>query len=261
MPLCSLGMYLSGRYIPSMKSKDALRVLAEVTAYQWGMVTSAQASMHGITRLDLSRLAADGHLERLAHGVYRNAAAPAGPYEDLQAAWLSTEPKVMAEARLKNRANGVVVAGASAARLHGIGDLWDRHHDFIAPMRRQSQRTEIRYRRRTLDPHDVTIAEGLPTLSLEATIADLFNAEADLRHIGNAMRDATWKRHLDLDHLQKLLAPHAAREGFRARDGAALLQLLMELAGIDVDSLTRLLAHSPMYSSLSQAAIVVKHVG
>ena len=43
-----------------MKSKDALRMLAEVTAYQWGMVTSAQASMHGITRLDLSRLAADG---------------------------------------------------------------------------------------------------------------------------------------------------------------------------------------------------------
>lgn len=256
-----LGTYRLVRYTPSMKSKEALRILAELTAYQWGMVTSAQASMHGITRLDLSRLAADGHLERLAHGVYKDAGAPGDQFDDMRAAWLSTDPKRSAYERSKDRAVDVVFAGASAARLHGIGDLWDRQHDFITPARRQSQRSEIRYRQRALDPRDVSSAEGLPALTMEATIADLFNAEADLRHIGNALRDAAAKRRLDFDRLQELLAPHAAGDGLRKGDGAGLLQRLKELAGIDVDSLTRVLARSATYSSLAEVAKVVDNVG
>lgn len=116
-----------------MKSKNALRVLAEVTACQWGMVTSAQASLHGITRLDLSRLAADGQLERVAHGVYRDTGAPGGPHDDLKAAWLSTDSKTMGEVRIKDGANGVVVAGESAADLHGIGDFRALRHEFVSP--------------------------------------------------------------------------------------------------------------------------------
>ena len=84
-----------------MKSTEVLRVLADLTAYQWGMFTSAQASMHGITRLDLSRLAEAGHLERLAHGVYKDAGAPGDQFDDLRAAWLSTDPKRLAHERSK----------------------------------------------------------------------------------------------------------------------------------------------------------------
>ena len=84
-------------------------MLAEVTAYQWGMVTSAQASMHGVTRLDLSRLAAEGLLERLAHGVYKDAGAPGDQFDDLRAAWMSTDPKVWVERR-KDRVRRSVVA-------------------------------------------------------------------------------------------------------------------------------------------------------
>ena len=243
-----------------MKSKEALRTLAELTAYQWAMVTSAQASMHGITRLDLSRLAADGHLERLAHGVYKDAGAPGDQFDDMRAAWLSTDPKRSAYERSKDRGVDVVFAGGSAARLHGIGDLWDRQHDFIAPTRRQSQRSEIRYRRRALDPRDVSSTEGLPALTMEATIADLFNTEANLRHIGNALRDAVQKRRLDFARLQELLAPYAAREGLRKGDGAGLLKRLKELAGIDVDSLTRVLTRSTTYASLAEVAKVVENV-
>jgi hypothetical protein len=65
---------------------------------------------------------------RLAHGIYRDAGAPSDEFEDLRAAWLSTEPGKLAEQRLSAPASGVVVAGASAARLHQIGDLpADRH--------------------------------------------------------------------------------------------------------------------------------------
>ncbi len=221
-----------------MKSTDALRILADVTAYQWGMVTSAQASVHGITRLDLSRLAEAGHLERLAHGVYKDAGAPGDQFDDLRAAWLSTDPKHAADVRLKDRTNGVVVAGISAARLHGIGDLWDRRHDFVSPARRQSQRNEIRYRQRQLEPRDVSTVEGLPAMSIECTIADLFNAEADNSHIADALRDASQKHRLDIDRLRELLAPHAKRAGFRKGDGAALLDHLMEISGIDADTLS-----------------------
>ena len=235
-------------------------MLAEVTAYQWGMVTSAQASMHGITRLDLSRLAADGQLERVAHGVYKDAGAPAGPYDDLKAAWLSTDPKTMGEARIKNGANGVVVAGESAADLHGIGDFRALRHEFVSPARRQSQRSAIRYRQRMLDSRDVTLVDGLPIMTMERTIADLVEEVGELSLVADALRDASRKRDLDLERLRSLLAPFAQRNGLKKGDGAALLDRLMEIAGIDIDSLARLIARSPTYGTLAQVARLVSNV-
>ncbi len=243
-----------------MKSKDALRVLAEVTPHQWGMVTSAQARMHGITRLDLSRLTGDGQLERLAHGIYKDAGAPAGPHDDLKAAWLSTDPKTMGEARIKDLANGVVVAGESAADLHGIGGFRALRHEFVSPTRRQSQRGAIRYRQRTLDPRDVTLVDGLPVMTMERTIADLIEEVGDLSLVADALRDASRKRDVDLERLRSLLAPLALRSRFTKDDGDALVNRLMEIAGIDIDSLTRLIARSPTYSSLAQVARLVSNI-
>ena len=97
-------------------------MLAELSASQWGMVTTAQAAAHGVGRLDLSRLAKAGHLERLAHGVYRAAGAPADEFESLRAAWLAADPSRTAEARLPDLVGGIVVMGESAAALHGVGD-------------------------------------------------------------------------------------------------------------------------------------------
>lgn len=242
-----------------MKSIEALRALAGVTAYQWGMVTTAQAAALGVSRLMLSRLTEAGHLERLAHGVYKDAGSPGDEFDDMRAAWLSTDPKRLAYDRSKTGTD-VVFAAASSARLHGIGELWDSHHDFITRTRRQSQRSEIRYRQRDLAPDDVVTAQGLPALSLEATIADLFTADADLRHIGNALRDAAHKRRLDLDRLQTLLAPYSAQAGLKKGDGAGLLERLMELAGIDVASMTRFLARSATYNGLSETVTLVRNL-
>ncbi len=225
-----------------MKSNDALRILAEVTAHQWGMVTSAQASMHGITRLDLSRLAEAGHLKRLAHGVYMDSGAPGDQFDDLRAAWLTADPKTMGEARIKDRENGVVVAGSSAARLHDIGDLWADRHEFVSPKRRQTQRTEMRYRRRALDSADVTLLEGLPAMTMERTLADLVEEVGDLSLVADALRDASLKRNLDVGRLRKLVAPLAERNGFRKSDGSALLSRLLEIAGIDPDTVARRVA-------------------
>ncbi len=225
-----------------MKSGEALRALAELTAYQWGMVTSAQAGARGVTRLDLSRLADAGHLERLAHGVYKDTGTPGGPFDDLRAAWLSTEPRRLAHERLRDRQNGVIFAGPSAARLHELGDLQDRRHEFVSPTRRQSQRKEIHYRQRQLDPRDIAVVEGLPAMSIECTIADLLDAEADTSHVADALRDAAYKHRLDLDRLRELLAPYAKREGLSEGDGAALLDKLREVAGVDPEALATRIA-------------------
>lgn len=188
----------------------------------------------------------------------KDAGAPGDEFDDMRAAWLSTDPRRLAYDRHKAGAD-VVFAATSAARLHGIGELWDRHHNFITRTRRRA-RSEIRYRQRNLGNGDVITVHGLPALSLEATIADLFNAEADLRRIGNALRDAAHKKRLDFEGLQ-VLAPYAAHARLKKGDGAGLLDWLMELAGLDVASMTRLLAQSEKYADLAQVVQVVENVG
>lgn len=232
-----------------MKSGEVLRKIADVTAAQWGMVTAAQAGQLGVTRLMLSRLADSGHLERLAHGVYRDAGAPSDQFEDLRAAWLSTEPKLRAEERLGDLAEGVVVANSSAAMLHGIGDLWANRHEFVTPKRRQTQRVEIRYRQRQLDERDVTLVEGLPAMTLERTLADLLENVGEMSLVADALSAAVRKRSLDLDCLRELLRPLAERNGFKRHDGSAVLDQLLEIAGLDLDAIARRFATDPVLSS------------
>lgn len=214
-----------------MNATQALKALAEVTATQWGMVTASQAASLGVGRLTLARLADAGHLQRLTHGVYRDVGAPSDEFEALRAAWLSTQPRQVAEVRLRNLLDGVVVTGASAAHLHQIGDLPADRHEFSTPRRRQSQRPEIHYRTRALARQDVTLAHGLPVTTKERTIIDLVEARTDLSLVAGALRDALRSGHLDLARLQTLLDPLAARNGFPAGDGNALLDHLVEMSG------------------------------
>ncbi|MCI1650680.1 type IV toxin-antitoxin system AbiEi family antitoxin domain-containing protein [Bifidobacterium tibiigranuli] len=232
-----------------MKSNQALRTLSEVTASQWGMVTTAQAGALGVTRLTLSRLADAGHLERLAYGVYRDAGAPNTEFEDLRAAWLSTEPKLRAEERLHDLADGVVVASSSAAALHGVGDLWADRHEFVTAKRRQTQRAEIRYRQRRLDNRDVTLAAGLPVMTLERTLADLLDDVREMSLVADALGMAIKKQRLDFDRLRELFSPLAERNGFRRHDGDAVLERLLEIAGLGPDSIASRIMANPAISS------------
>ncbi|MDO4061209.1 type IV toxin-antitoxin system AbiEi family antitoxin domain-containing protein, partial [Clavibacter michiganensis] len=129
-----------------MKSLDALPLLAELTAGQWGMVTTAQAEAVGVSRLQLSRLAQRGLLERMAHGVYRDAGSAPGEWDPIRAAWISTDSRRTAEERITSGDPRAVVGGSTAAHLHGYGDLQPEPYDFITSKRRQSQRSDVRYR-------------------------------------------------------------------------------------------------------------------
>jgi hypothetical protein len=217
------------------------------------MVTTAQAAEHGVQRLDLSRLARAGHLERLAHGVYRDAGAPSDEYQSLRAAWLAADPSRTAEARLRDLTGGIVVMGESAATLHGVGDLPADRHELSSPTRRQTQRPDVSFRQRQLEPADVTIAHGLPVTTIERTIADLVEARTDLSLVADVLRDGARARNLDTDHLADLLGPLAARNGHRKDDGTALLERLTALAGLDEASLAEAIGASETLSALVAA--------
>lgn len=236
-----------------MRTVDALRLLAELSASQWGMMTTAQAATLGIKRLELSRLSGAGHLERLAHGVYRDVGAPSDEFEGLRTAWLAADPSRTAEQRLPALSGGVVVMGESAASLHGVGDLPADRHELSTPIRRQSRRPEVNYRHRQLEPGDVTIAYGLPVTTIERTIADLVETRTDLSLVADVLRDAAWARHLDTNRLAEMLGPLAARNGLRKGDGHTLLDHLSTLAGLDTTSLAEEIGTSETLSALVAA--------
>lgn len=222
-----------------MKGPESLRVIAEVTTSQWGMVTAAQARALGVSRLTLSRLAEAGHLERLAHGVYRDAGAPSGEFEGLQSAWLSVEPKFLAEERLRDLKSAVVVASTSAATLHGIGDFWSDRHEFVVAKRRQTQRPEIRYRQRRLESRDITVVQGLPVMRVERTLADLLDDVKDISLVTDALSAAVKKYRLDLNRMRELLSVLAERNGFQRNDGNAVLEYLLDAAGFSIDAIAQ----------------------
>lgn len=213
------------------------------------MVADAQAGARGITRLMLARLTESGHLERLLHGVYRDVGAPSDQFDDLRAAWLSTDPKPLAEERLADLTSGVVVASTSAAQLHGVGDLWADKNEFVAATRRQSQRSDIRYRQRRLESRDVTLIRGLPVMVLERTLADLLEEVGDLSLVGNALAAALKLRHVDLEWLRELLGPLAVRNGFKSHDGHAVLEHLLASAERDFESVVRQISRDAAMSS------------
>ncbi|MFT8636960.1 MAG: type IV toxin-antitoxin system AbiEi family antitoxin domain-containing protein [Pseudoclavibacter sp.] len=236
-----------------MKSRSALKRLAEVSEAQWGLVTSMQARARGVSHMTLTRLVESGELVRISHGVYRDAGAPGGAFDDLRAAWLSTDPSRLAYERLAEHPPRAVVSGESASRLYGIGDLRGSISEFTTPTRKQTQRRDVRYRTRVFPEQDVTVKEGLPVTTRERTIADLVEARQDLSIVGDVLRDAARQSRLDTDRLVDLLSPLAARNGHAKGDGSGLLAELFRIAGIDAEGLAAQAVGIPGFGALVTA--------
>ena len=234
-------------------------ILEKLAAGQWGLFTTAQARARGVSRANLSHRERDGRLERLAHGVYRLGGVPVAPLDDLRAAWMSTEPMVLAWERASTPR--VVVGGAAAAAVHECGDINPVPYRLITSERRQTQRTDIVYSRRRLDSRDVVVIGGLPVTSIERTVADLVDEIGDLSLVGDVLADATrGERVIDLEHLGLLLTPFAARYGHPRGDGPALLEQLRRSAGIDDVAAAQALLQQPSIAAAFEG-IVSQAVG
>ena len=219
-------------------------ILEDLASGQWGLFTAARARVRRVSRANLSHRERAGHLVRLAHGVYRLGGVPVAPLDELRAAWMSTEPEKLAWERVD--APEVVVGGAAAALVHGCGDMEPTPYRLISRDRRQTQRPDIAYRQRVLDPGDVVVVEGLPVTSIERTVADLVDDVGDLSLVGDVLADATrGDRLVDLERLARLLEPYAVRYGHARGDGSALVEQLRRSAGIDDVAVARALMLRP----------------
>lgn len=221
-----------------MRAVEVEQVLAELGSGQWGLLTAVQAQRRGVNRPRLGRLVEAGVLVRLTHGVYAlRGSMAAGPVE-LRAAWLALDPTRPAADRIADGAAGAVVSHASAAVLHGLGDLDADRHEFTAPVRKQTRRAELRLHRGRLADDEVTLHEGLPVTTVARTIVDLVAAGHDGGHVAGVLASAVRARRVDPAALAPLLAPHAARFGLPRHDGPALVAHLLDLGGVteDVDA-------------------------
>jgi predicted transcriptional regulator of viral defense system len=215
------------------------------------MITAAQASAAGIARSTILRREQGGTLERVRHGVYRLPGAPADPSDVIRSAWLVTAAPVVARDRLDDP--DVVVGGAAAASLHGIGDLPPAPVLLFSATRRRSRHDDVRYSTRPLSPEDVMVLDGLPVTTRERTIADLLDEPgSDLSTVADALRDAELSG-ADVDEavLIDRLGSVAKRIGHR--DGAALYEHLRALSRVDEVRLRNLLEHTDIAAQVSAA--------
>ena len=206
-----------------------LAQLGEVAEAHWGLVTTAEALEAGVSRNQLSRLAAAGALTRVIHGVYRMPGSPETEQELTHATWLA-----LGGARVRaGEVPPVVAAGMTAASLHRIGDFYPDGYDFLVPARKGTRLPGVRFRVRQLEVAEVTYAEGMPVLTVERTIADLVEAWTDLSLVADTVRDAIEQGRLVAPRaLVAYLAPLAAANGHQPGDGVGFADALFELAGV-----------------------------
>lgn len=212
-----------------MRTVQALRIVGDHAADQWGMVTTAQAVAAGVDRTTLVRLVDAGLLESPARGVYVVPAA-SPTHVDERAAWLRLEPRRAAWRRRPLDDDGGVLSHRSAAKIHGLGDLITEGVDITVPRRRTTRDPHVRLRRGTLTGDEVTVIDGLPVTTVERTVLDLLADHVDGGHVGDMIADALRRNAVDLDMLSAQAGTYAAKYGIRGRDGRALLTNLLSQA-------------------------------
>lgn len=227
-----------------MKQVDVLATLEMVAADQWGIVTTAQAGREGVERLQLSRLAEKGDLDRARHGVYLLPSHQAGPQDEIRAAWLSLEPKKFIDERWEDE-QPVVVSHESAARIHGIGRLIPPKLTFSTGSTKQTQQQGIRiYTRRELAEADIVSVNGLPVTSVTRTVGDLAEQKIERGYLADLVADALRKENVRIDDLAEKLEPAARSYG--AKSGMQLVsELSAEASSVeDIDELRKRLVHT-----------------
>lgn len=206
--------------------------LGSIAEQRWGLFTTAQAAAAGVGRKQLSRMATAGAIERVAHGVYRAAGAPPQDHEAIYATWLAlggaTAPRTQTDVA------SLVAAGTTAAVVHGLGDFLLDGFDFIVPARKGTRLIGVRLRIRQLTGDEVMPVNGLPTLTVERTIADLVDIGTDISLVADAVRDAV--------RADKLVSPErlvADLDAISRRDGREIADDLYALAGVTPEGSNR----------------------
>jgi hypothetical protein len=197
--------------------------LADLGVGQWGLLTTAQAKAAGVSRVQLARLAQEGELERMAHGVYATPEAAAAPISETRALWLSLDPSRTAEERLADLPTSGVISHESAARLHGTRTLRADALHVTLPRRYRTARPELRPHTARLRPGEIEILDGLPVTTLTRTVGDLLAERTDLAHVADVV--ATGRYAAELVDVDVDAAAAGAGRGYDVTDQALATRL------------------------------------
>ncbi|MDJ0420768.1 MULTISPECIES: type IV toxin-antitoxin system AbiEi family antitoxin domain-containing protein [Rhodococcus] len=216
---------------------DAAVAVAEFGAEQWGLITSAQARMLGVTAVQMKRLADRGALERVHHGIYRMTRLPYDPRQDLRVAWVALDLHTPAWERLSQPFPGGVVSHRSAAHLHEVGDLDADLTELTCRRRIRLRLPDIRIHTGTVAVDDWTVVDGLPVTTARRTIADLAAEGIDGGHLAGIVRDALARELVSVPELESTLASSAFDYGHVLGDGRPFLDSLIAQAGVSQNTL------------------------
>lgn len=190
---------------PKPSRTEKLQLLFELAAGQAGYFTATQARELGYSARSLMHHVAAGHVERVSRGFYRLVGVPAGPREDIVAAWLKLAPR------------HAVVSHETALALYDLAP--SRAHDIHLTLPR-------RYRPRTpyaasavalhtttlpLRRDEVSIRFGVRVTSPARTIADIANVGADPSVVIAATARALKTGLLSVDELREAATRRPAR--------------------------------------------------
>lgn len=190
-----------------MSMREMRTKLAELAAYQNGMFTAVQATCLGATGNRLARGVRLGRLERIASGVYKFAGTPPIVYEDTYAAWLAAIPAVEAWKRENTLyPNEAVVAAQSALELHGLTYHAYPKTCLVTTHRHRTRARHIYYCQRNIAHLNIERIDGMPVMTLEDALADMYSLVPDADNLGTAIDM--------LAEMGKATAPALLRQAF-----------------------------------------------
>ena len=196
-----------------MGSGNILETLETIASDQWGIVTTAQAQREGITRVQINRLAQKGVLYKSSHGVYYLPSAPMGALSDIQASWISLDPKHFLSERWEEGPR-IVVSHESAAAIHHIGNLIPQVDTFSATFRKQTSRSGIKIlSNQKIDREDIVNVDGLPVTSVKRTVVDLAAQKIEREYLSMIVADALEKENVGYLSLASQLDEYCTHYG------------------------------------------------
>ena len=160
---------------------DAYDKVHALALEQHGVFTSEQATRLGVDKRSLVTMAARGHLERLAHGMYRDRGTPETRWTPYMRAvlWPFRTPAVLSH--------------ETALALMELSDVNPSAIHITVPRLFRTKRTPppgVIVHRQDLVEAEITSVEGLPTTTAEKSIRDCAMENLGPALIRQALDDA-----------------------------------------------------------------------
>lgn len=206
----------------------SIRSLAD---QQWGQFTSVQAKARDVADTELASAVAEGRISIVRAGVFEFPDSEQwSRFGDWAAEWLAARPN--ADIHHRRAHPDSLVSHAAAARLQDLGVIVPQGLELTAPGPVQIDDSSTRVWRGPIGTRgkDWTVVEGFPVTSPARTVEDLLTAGCDGSYLGTVIDDVLNRGDVAASTVRALCARVAARWGFEAGQGDALLNALLDAA-------------------------------